>query len=398
MALAPPNPIDVTFELVTPAYAGGADRERTDGLRPPTLKALLRFWWRTMHPEMSSRDLFEAEGRLFGSTEHGQGIRLKPNPPTGSGWPRPLATSVGTEVNDTWHVYAAYGAVAWGNGAQRRNVPEIPPSPQTSWTFRIMPPGNASAWNASDRSDIEKTLWLITAFGGFGSRNRRGWGGLRVRYEWSSLQDPHSSTDVVLALKQGLTKAIGVRSGIRIAGSGSRAAHTAFTGGTNCARVLVGPPSASAEAALKSLVEPYHEYRKRLGRNYPRGPVGSDYNKRRNWATRGIQPRDALTEGSAFGLPNDARFRSLGGALVKVGSGPTADGRRASPVFFKVVGSGNSYRPVLLWLPTEFLPGGTDITVNSGGHAAGQVTYPGDGAIATFIDELTPPNWQEVTW
>lgn len=70
--------IDVTFELVTPAYAGGADPNVIDCLRPPTLKALLRFWWRAMNPEMGPTELFEREGEIFGSTKHGQGLRMVP--------------------------------------------------------------------------------------------------------------------------------------------------------------------------------------------------------------------------------------------------------------------------------------------------------------------------------
>lgn len=73
-----PEPIEVTFELTTPAYAGTADTGKTEGLRPPTLKALLRFWWRAMHAELRGDDLFRAEESLFGSTRAGQGLRMVP--------------------------------------------------------------------------------------------------------------------------------------------------------------------------------------------------------------------------------------------------------------------------------------------------------------------------------
>lgn len=390
-----PNPIDVTFELVTPAYAGGADRAKTDGLRPPTLKALLRFWWRAMHPELDSEQLFNAEEAIFGSTKEGQGIRVIPAPPGGASWPEPTFIPAGTRVTDAWHVYAAYGAVAWDVDAQKRQVPELT-LPQ-EWSFRIFPRG-AAGWDPQQKLAVENSLWLLSAFGGFGSRSRRGWGGLRARYGWTHLADPHGSNDINGTIRDGMVRVVGARASIRVAGGAARAEHSAFTGGPNESKVFVGPSATSAMSALQSLVELYHDYRKVLGRNYPHGPVGADYTIRRRWATRGVVRGDRLTAGSAFGLPNDATFRSLGRALVKVGAGPSADGRRASPVFFKVIGSGDSFRPVVLWLPTRFLPYQADITVAARGHRPGAVRYPGDGAISAFLNTLAAAGWQEVTW
>jgi len=42
------NKITATFEVVTPLFLGGADPVSTVELRPPSIKGILRFWWRAL--------------------------------------------------------------------------------------------------------------------------------------------------------------------------------------------------------------------------------------------------------------------------------------------------------------------------------------------------------------
>ncbi len=62
------NHIEVTLELLTPAFLSGADQNQVE-LRAPSIKGLLRWWWRAAvgHQFRSVAELAEAEGRLFGS-------------------------------------------------------------------------------------------------------------------------------------------------------------------------------------------------------------------------------------------------------------------------------------------------------------------------------------------
>ncbi len=56
------------IEVVTPMFLGGADGASAE-LRTQSIKGMLRFWWRALHPGLSGEELFEKEGKIFGSTE-----------------------------------------------------------------------------------------------------------------------------------------------------------------------------------------------------------------------------------------------------------------------------------------------------------------------------------------
>ncbi|GBE26292.1 hypothetical protein BMS3Bbin03_00204 [bacterium BMS3Bbin03] len=54
-------------ETITPMFLAGADG-RTPELRPPSIKGMLRFWWRTIQA-CPVKQLREKEGKIFGSSE-----------------------------------------------------------------------------------------------------------------------------------------------------------------------------------------------------------------------------------------------------------------------------------------------------------------------------------------
>jgi len=56
------------IEVVTPMFLGGADGASAE-LRAQSIKGMLRFWWRALHPGLSGEELFTKEGKIFGSTE-----------------------------------------------------------------------------------------------------------------------------------------------------------------------------------------------------------------------------------------------------------------------------------------------------------------------------------------
>ncbi len=41
--------LEATFRIVTPMFIGGADQTPSDGIRPPSVKGALRFWWRALN-------------------------------------------------------------------------------------------------------------------------------------------------------------------------------------------------------------------------------------------------------------------------------------------------------------------------------------------------------------
>ena len=70
-----------TYNIVTPMFTGGAD-QIPDGIRPSSVKGVVRFWWRALNwgrfweqsssNEVSAlQNLHEEEARLFGSSMEG---------------------------------------------------------------------------------------------------------------------------------------------------------------------------------------------------------------------------------------------------------------------------------------------------------------------------------------
>lgn len=412
----------VEFELVTPAYAGGAERGETDGLRPPELKSLLRFWWRAAHGEKHGEDLFDEEAKIFGAAPYkkngtqlgGQGVRVIPAAP----YSAPRHDLPGTLANSPYEVYLGYGAVQWDGesradprktrkgetGAQVLEVPRIHSGQSVQVKLRYPDAAHAA---------LLKTLFLVSAFGGYGSRSRRGWGSLRVKA--SGLSDPHECADnpakIAGALGHWLQQVVGARS----ACSANQPEHCAFSQHT---RLFVGTVSRSADVALKQLYNAYSPYRKALGKDIHSAKTGPDYATRCSWLTTPPAPGAAIPIGSCDGLPHIAQFRSRKGTQLAVGVGDNLVGRRASSLFFKVLGNGSSFVPLVLWLPCLFLPHGIAPQM--------QITWPGkrktaavplagashsgvtaflDGTVAAGIsgvaqdwDGLIKAGWQEVTW
>ncbi len=68
--------LEATFRIVTPMFIGGADQTPDDGIRPPSVKGALRFWWRALNwgrfykqeqdETNALKALHKEEGRLFG--------------------------------------------------------------------------------------------------------------------------------------------------------------------------------------------------------------------------------------------------------------------------------------------------------------------------------------------
>lgn len=72
----------ITFETTTPAFVGGADPTSTCELRPPSIKGVLRFWFRFREGARQQRNggasywrlVAKREDELFGSSRTGVGL------------------------------------------------------------------------------------------------------------------------------------------------------------------------------------------------------------------------------------------------------------------------------------------------------------------------------------
>ena len=91
--------LEFNLKLLSPAFIAGAMEKKSgkiypksdgttvepmhriigpdmDGLRPPSLKGVLRFWFRAKEGNIGLAKLKEKEGRIFGDVNFGQGFRL----------------------------------------------------------------------------------------------------------------------------------------------------------------------------------------------------------------------------------------------------------------------------------------------------------------------------------
>jgi CRISPR-associated protein Cmr1 len=393
-----PPSIDITFELVTPAYAGGADISQTDGFRPPTIKALLRFWWRAMYPELSPEDLFAREEVLFGSTQQGQGLRVVPTSP----WHKPSSTPAHSEERDSLHGYLAYGAVSWEQNLKAPVIRTERIDAGQRATFKIILPRRATD---QDFQQIKMALWLVASFGTIGSRARRGWGSLRLRGDFfdDSLVDPHSLStveEIRQVMRSGLAQILRGRFHKPFPQGKTYPLHSALSRHMVIAisRVNRNPKDAAWRAAMMEAKDSYYKFHRLLGTDISLpGVVGPDYLKRKKWLTS-PPITDIAPYGTAFGLPQNAMFRSLDRDTVHVGVGSDLNGRRASPIFLKVLCCGNGCVPLVLWLPSQFLPDDTKIYARGDSKTKRpgsifspvQVDYPGEDPIRWFFEGGAP--------
>lgn len=62
------NSVTFECEIITPMFLAGADG-KTPELRPPSIKGMMRFWWRAIKGEDNIEKLGIEEGNLFGSSD-----------------------------------------------------------------------------------------------------------------------------------------------------------------------------------------------------------------------------------------------------------------------------------------------------------------------------------------
>jgi len=185
-----------TLELVTPAFLAGANQQAEDcDLRPATLRGQLRWWWRTMHAGLLDVQTLRAlEAAIWGDTKSGGAVRIVVEKRSGGSAiafdkrskasfnDQQKVSDLGIPNGDTrkttqglW--YASYGM---DESNRRRFVLE----PPASWCVRLIArparfSKNGVAITAQQvLQQAQSALWLLTSFGGLGSKAGKGFGSL----------------------------------------------------------------------------------------------------------------------------------------------------------------------------------------------------------------------------
>lgn len=195
--------LDFSLKVSSPAFVSGGMEEdvrntelrhqgkkpkhrliHSEGIRVPSLRGTLRFWFRAMNGHLAIRDLHTIEGDIFGDTERGQGLRMIPT--MESQWiPEPLGM---TSEKDQSHERIPTGsALAYlGYGPLNYVNKEIGVSSYNKFAFRdAIPPGSEFHFRAIGKSSqidhLKRCLILLHLFGGLGARSRRAWGSVEVK-------------------------------------------------------------------------------------------------------------------------------------------------------------------------------------------------------------------------
>jgi len=189
----------ITFECetLTPMFLGGADGQ-TPELRPPSIKGLMRFWWRAINGHLSIKDLKDGEAKIFGASDEKIGrskinIRLKPHKLSSSNDRLPSHPIKVTTSRKSFKInileYLAYGTYEYKKGQGNIFVREYI-KPNQKFSVSIFFVDNLE-------KEIINVFQILSTFSGLGSRSRNGFGSFRIL----SIND--NSNNFYLNLKKG---------------------------------------------------------------------------------------------------------------------------------------------------------------------------------------------------
>jgi len=152
-----------TAEAVTPVFIAGADQRNieNEGLRAPSIRGLLRWWFRAIMGGMTSlENLKELEKSVFGSTEQKSAVKIRTA--TNS---QPASIDVPSELGYLW----------FSMHMQKKKDERLCCYPKGSKFEIMLYSGNEATLNIASGC-----LWALLYLGGVGSRMRRGAGSLKV--------------------------------------------------------------------------------------------------------------------------------------------------------------------------------------------------------------------------
>jgi CRISPR-associated protein Cmr1 len=180
--------LSLELEVVTPLFLGGAGQQAE--LRAPSLKGLLRFWYRAIDPRFSERGRSGAasrEERFFGSSRPGAGqspflLRMSLDRQSAGStrkwrwdraWVEQFREGRGRESRSG---VAYLGWPFQAKGGERDAL-----APATRVKVECVFPRGIQGEQHEQRQALAAAVWLLGHLGGLGSRSRRGFGSLALR-------------------------------------------------------------------------------------------------------------------------------------------------------------------------------------------------------------------------
>ncbi len=161
------NSLDVTYQLVTPAFLEGlTTKKQYLRLRESSFKGLIRFWWRALayhHYGPDIKQIHKKESDIFGSTKSRSSVLFLPIDTRGMS----CSDSSYDRFNKAGISYLGYGLLP----PSGKNIPYI--DAPFSFTVRMISPKDFDAL-------LVNALKVLGLIGGIGRKSRRGFGSISI--------------------------------------------------------------------------------------------------------------------------------------------------------------------------------------------------------------------------
>ena len=356
--------IEATYRIVTPMFIGDANQDPSDGIRPPSFKGALRFWWRalnwgTFYQESEGNEdhalkaLHQKECELFGSAakdgKGGQGVFL-------------LSIQYGKleqenkgKVHPEFKKYTATRYLGYGlmeafsskkSGKQAGQLVRGCLNEGQDFNVFLRFRGNVD-------DSVIGALKLMGLLGGMGSRARKGLGSialqsLKVSDDGDIWEDIWNAPGAVEAYKEEILSLLHDP----VAKASDLPPFSAVSVKSDTS-ILVS--DSSPLKVLNTYGEAMMMYRswgrdgKVLGR-----PREENFKGDHDWS-KGLMAKDFHPQRVIFGLPHNY------GKQDYLHVEPAKHKRRSSPLFFHVHPIGNQFVGVAILMPAQFLPAGEKV-------------------------------------
>ncbi|MGI6616098.1 MAG: type III-B CRISPR module RAMP protein Cmr1 [Dethiobacteria bacterium] len=384
---------DATYRITTPLFMGGADTsaEIKTELRPPSLKGLLRFWFRAIALPILKKceEVKQLEDEIFGSTkkqsaflltiENQEGITEKKS----ANW-----------RNNPGMQYLGHGVTDFKGKTLRPFL-----EPGGSFTIRLRTKKGAPE---KITFYMPLTLQALGLFGAAGARSRKGFGSLSLEsliYNGKNVWRSPTTIEELRNSQKTLLNKIGLSTN-----SNSLPEYTAFS---RQSRIWIAKTGTDAIELLNGIgfeMLRYRSYGREVGgKHVLPGDIDAEqiFADDHDLVLRFCRDKNVTTHPRrvVFGLPHNYYFKS---SRKNVDISPAGKdyNRRASPLFIHIHRlKANSYAAILALLPASFLPPGVKIKLSSGRHHSATVDCDVDYSVITdFMERPIFSQSKVVVW
>jgi len=408
--------ITVKLETVTPLFLGGAEPRGEPELRPPAFRGAMRYWLRAALGGVYGDDLAKIrtiESTVFGSPDETGGasaiiLRL--------GEKRKLPSKSFSQIVSRRKVPKREGGMktvtdkpgtAYLFFAARETIPEPVERRALEGEFDLILSSRYILQNKNAWKQAYASLWLLTHFGGLGTRIHRGAGAIQVKQaEGDSDLLGKLPLNIQSSTPEELARELqnGLHSCFEMLGYNGK-----FPAIASPSKFDILHPQACRIWVIDKPFPP-NEESKEKGWQIALEEIGGHLQKFRNRREKdystvknAVRNKTQLAnpvERVAFGLPLPFFFNSLGkkgATITAILEDPKTSKhieyeRRASPLWIRPIQLANGECAiVLLWFQSEFLPNDKSkptklsLSIDKVSHKPISGALPGDTLLSTFL-------------